>query len=218
MVCPRCQHLHRFQTLEEAWQVIAAFIDRYNHEWLIERLGYRTPAEARTEGRRAAARGFSRSASPPRAVAPPRALRRRGPLSGIPRNDTFSCLTSVRGTGRGLYPPCSTHDGWEPERGALLEFEPIARARSASVRSPIASSCPIPYAGYADRRRDRHAECDVLPGPACNGACRARRRRIRPSASWRPAGQVPRSGSHVLARAGEASVIWSGAAPTCRRC
>jgi transposase InsO family protein len=46
---------HRFQTLEEARQVIAAFIDRYNHEWLIEGLGYRTPAQARAEGWRAAA-------------------------------------------------------------------------------------------------------------------------------------------------------------------
>jgi hypothetical protein len=80
MVCPRCQHLHRFQTLEEAWQVIAAFIDRYNHEWLIERLGYRTPAEARTEGRRARARiqpirlaaeGRSASKSPSEEVAFP---------------------------------------------------------------------------------------------------------------------------------------------------
>ena len=36
-------------------RVIAEFIDRYNHEWLIERLGYRTPAQARAEGWRAAA-------------------------------------------------------------------------------------------------------------------------------------------------------------------
>jgi hypothetical protein len=35
--------------------VIAEFITRYNHEWLIERLEYRTPAEARAEGWRAAA-------------------------------------------------------------------------------------------------------------------------------------------------------------------
>jgi transposase InsO family protein len=51
----QCLYLHRFQTLEEARQVIAAFIHRYNHEWLIERLGYRTPAQARAEGWRAAA-------------------------------------------------------------------------------------------------------------------------------------------------------------------
>jgi len=51
----QCLYLHRFQTLEEARQVIAAFIDRYNHEWLIERLGYRTPTQARAEGWRAAA-------------------------------------------------------------------------------------------------------------------------------------------------------------------
>ena len=38
----QCLYLHRFQTLEAARRMIAAFIDRYNHEWLIERLGYRT--------------------------------------------------------------------------------------------------------------------------------------------------------------------------------
>ena len=51
----QCLYLHRFQTLEAARRMIAAFIDRYNHEWLIERLGYRTPAQARAEGWRAAA-------------------------------------------------------------------------------------------------------------------------------------------------------------------
>ena len=35
--------------------MIAAFIARYNREWLIERLEYRTPAEARAEGWRAVA-------------------------------------------------------------------------------------------------------------------------------------------------------------------
>jgi putative transposase len=51
----QCLYLHRFQTLEEARGVIAEFIDRYNHEWLIERLGHRTPAQARAQGWRAAA-------------------------------------------------------------------------------------------------------------------------------------------------------------------
>ena len=51
----QCLYLHRFQTLEEARQVTAEFIDRYNREWLIERLDYRTPAQARAEGWRAAA-------------------------------------------------------------------------------------------------------------------------------------------------------------------
>jgi transposase InsO family protein len=36
-------------------RVIANFIERYNHEWLIERLDYRTPAQVRAEGWRAAA-------------------------------------------------------------------------------------------------------------------------------------------------------------------
>ena len=44
-----CLWLHDFETLEEARPVIAAFIDLYNREWLIERLGYRTPTKARSE-------------------------------------------------------------------------------------------------------------------------------------------------------------------------
>lgn len=50
----QCLYLQRFQTLEEARRVTANFIERYNHEWLIERLDYRTPAQARAEGWRAA--------------------------------------------------------------------------------------------------------------------------------------------------------------------
>lgn len=42
-----CVYLHDFQTLEEARQVIGEFIERYNHEWLIERHGHRTPADVR---------------------------------------------------------------------------------------------------------------------------------------------------------------------------
>lgn len=48
----QCLYLHRFETLEEARERIAAFITRYNHEWLIERLGHRTPAQARAAARR----------------------------------------------------------------------------------------------------------------------------------------------------------------------
>jgi putative transposase len=51
----QCLYLHRFQTLEEARRVIAEFIDRYNHEWLIERLGYRTRCRPAPRGGRAAA-------------------------------------------------------------------------------------------------------------------------------------------------------------------
>jgi transposase InsO family protein len=43
----QCLYLHQFASLVEAREVIAAFIRRYNTEWLIERLGYRTPAAAR---------------------------------------------------------------------------------------------------------------------------------------------------------------------------
>lgn len=42
-----CLYLHDFATLDEARQVIGEFIERYNHEWRLERHGYRTPAEVR---------------------------------------------------------------------------------------------------------------------------------------------------------------------------
>lgn len=51
----QCLYLHRFQTLEEARRIIAEFIARYNTEWLIERLGHQTPAEARASAERRAA-------------------------------------------------------------------------------------------------------------------------------------------------------------------
>jgi putative transposase len=43
----QCLYFHRFTTLEEARRVIGDFIARYNTEWLTERLGYRTPSQAR---------------------------------------------------------------------------------------------------------------------------------------------------------------------------
>ncbi len=51
----QCLYLHQFQSLEEARRVIAEFIARYNHQWLIERLGHRTPAETRATAQRRAA-------------------------------------------------------------------------------------------------------------------------------------------------------------------
>jgi transposase InsO family protein len=42
-----CVYLHDFTTLEEARQVIGEFVERYNREWLLERHGYRTPADVR---------------------------------------------------------------------------------------------------------------------------------------------------------------------------
>ncbi len=42
-----CLYLHDFATLEEARQVIGEFIEAYNGEWLIERLGHRPPADVR---------------------------------------------------------------------------------------------------------------------------------------------------------------------------
>lgn len=47
-----CLYLHQFESLEHARPVIAEFIQRYNHEWLIERLGHRTPAQARADALR----------------------------------------------------------------------------------------------------------------------------------------------------------------------
>jgi len=51
----QCVYLHHFETLEQARAIIAAFIARYNTQWLIERLGHRTPAQARAEATRRAA-------------------------------------------------------------------------------------------------------------------------------------------------------------------
>src|SRR5712691_9849035 len=49
-ICPKqCIYLHQFESLEEARRIIGEFIARYNAEWLIERLGHRTPAQARAE-------------------------------------------------------------------------------------------------------------------------------------------------------------------------
>ena len=39
--------VHRFRNLEEARRVIGEFIARYNRHWLIQRLGYRSPAQVR---------------------------------------------------------------------------------------------------------------------------------------------------------------------------
>jgi len=43
----QCLYLHRFTSLPAARTIIGTFIARYNAEWLIERLGHRTPAAAR---------------------------------------------------------------------------------------------------------------------------------------------------------------------------
>jgi putative transposase len=43
----QCLYLHRFTSLTEARAIIGEFISRYNAEWLIERLGHRTPSAAR---------------------------------------------------------------------------------------------------------------------------------------------------------------------------
>lgn len=51
----QCVYLHHFESLEQARAIIAAFIERYNTQWLIERLGHRTPAQARAEAARRAA-------------------------------------------------------------------------------------------------------------------------------------------------------------------
>jgi transposase InsO family protein len=50
-----CLYLYDFESLEQARQVIGEFIERYNRGWLLERHGYRTPAEVRQEFTRMAA-------------------------------------------------------------------------------------------------------------------------------------------------------------------
>jgi len=42
-----CLYLYDFQSLEEAREVIAEFVERYNRGWLLQRHGYRTPAAVR---------------------------------------------------------------------------------------------------------------------------------------------------------------------------
>jgi len=51
----QCLYLHQFRDLEEARRTIGAFIARYNAEWIVERLGYRTPAQARRDALQEAA-------------------------------------------------------------------------------------------------------------------------------------------------------------------
>jgi len=45
----QCLYLHQFRDLEEARRIIGTFIAQYNREWIVERLGYRTPAQARRD-------------------------------------------------------------------------------------------------------------------------------------------------------------------------
>jgi putative transposase len=50
-----CIYVHHFRTLEEARFVIGRFIQQYNSDWLLQRHGYKTPAEVRCEYARKAA-------------------------------------------------------------------------------------------------------------------------------------------------------------------
>ena len=45
----QCLWLHRFDSLAQARPIIGAFIERYNQEWLIERLDHRTPTTTRRD-------------------------------------------------------------------------------------------------------------------------------------------------------------------------
>jgi transposase InsO family protein len=45
----RCLYLHDFESLEEAREAIAGFVERYNRGWLLERYGHKTPAQVRQE-------------------------------------------------------------------------------------------------------------------------------------------------------------------------
>ena len=50
-----CLYLRDFESLEEAKHEIGQFIECYNHGWLLERHGYRTPVQARKQLTRKAA-------------------------------------------------------------------------------------------------------------------------------------------------------------------
>jgi transposase InsO family protein len=41
--------IRTFRTVEELRQALLEFKEQYNHLWIIERLGYRTPAQARKD-------------------------------------------------------------------------------------------------------------------------------------------------------------------------
>jgi transposase InsO family protein len=45
----QCLYRHQFETLEQARQIVSEVTGRYNTQWLIERLGHRTPAQVRAE-------------------------------------------------------------------------------------------------------------------------------------------------------------------------
>ena len=38
-----------FQNIEEVREAVRDFIEKYNEQWLVEKLGYRSPAQARRE-------------------------------------------------------------------------------------------------------------------------------------------------------------------------
>jgi putative transposase len=50
-----CLYVQHFRTLEEARFAISRFVQQYNSEWLLQRHGYKTPAEVRCEYVRKAA-------------------------------------------------------------------------------------------------------------------------------------------------------------------
>lgn len=41
--------VRRFRNIEELRQALREFRDRYNQHWIVERLGYQTPAQARRD-------------------------------------------------------------------------------------------------------------------------------------------------------------------------
>ncbi|MBI3660074.1 transposase, partial [Candidatus Acetothermia bacterium] len=45
----QCLWGQRFRTLEQARLQIGLFVARYNAQWLIERVGFRSPVEARLD-------------------------------------------------------------------------------------------------------------------------------------------------------------------------
>ncbi len=45
----KVSYLHGFKNMEEEARIIGEFIERHNSEWIMERLGYKTPAAVSAE-------------------------------------------------------------------------------------------------------------------------------------------------------------------------
>ena len=85
----QCLWSRLFADVDDLRQGVAAFIDLYNNEWLIEHLGHRTPREAFRDATTAeAAKTVQRTGTPTPLGAPARALR----VLDVPRETWLAAL------------------------------------------------------------------------------------------------------------------------------